>query len=184
MPPHPNRRLTDNLRELLGKQATKKLLQEVAPEVLAGLSAGSKLPTLAALIAKKVVQLALDPKRDNQWAVELIWDRVEGKAVQGAPVSDGGRRIHEHLDSITRDHLNALTGAIARSAKAAEAERRAGAETASGPPGPPAGRVDLPADGAEGPEVDPGESPVEEGTEGQGGEQPTDAGNPPDGLGQ
>jgi hypothetical protein len=109
-------KLAETLKELLGQIASAKLLAEVDPELLKELTAGKTAPTIAELVVKKVIRLALDPKTQCQWAIELIFERVEGKAVQGSPLREDGRMIEDRLDDITREHLNSLAATFAKQA--------------------------------------------------------------------
>ena len=114
--------LSSRLKSVLGESATLELLREVDPSLAAGLKAGTPMPTLADLVVRKVTRLAMDPNASNQWAVEMVWDRIEGKAVQGEIPTDSGRQIEERLDTISRDHLNAIAADIARARESAAAD--------------------------------------------------------------
>ncbi len=107
-------RLTEIIKQMLGERVTIKLLEEIDPELLKELQAGKAVPTVADMLAKKVIRLALDPQKSNQWAVELIFDRLEGKAPKGTPMREDGRVIEERLDAITTEHLNSLAAQFAR----------------------------------------------------------------------
>lgn len=150
------RKLTQLMKEMLGKNATAELMREIAPEMLAELRPDDTVPTIAQLLVGKIVRLALDPKKSNQWAVEIIWDRVEGRAIQGEPPRDDGRAHEEKLRDIDRAHLNA----IAAQFTADEPGRLAGAEAEDEPAGPAQKLLDLSKNRAAGAEGAEGESPL------------------------
>lgn len=158
-------RLSDALREMLGQKASVQLVKEVAPELMNQLTAGKSLPTIAELLVKKVVGMALDPKRQCQWAVELIFDRMEGKAVQGAAVREDARITEEKLDDLTAEHLNSIAAEFSKDA----ARELAGSDAEDAAHRPAADDLDLPDDGADGPEEAPGEPALEEIPAGPGG---------------
>jgi hypothetical protein len=156
-------RLNVLLKDLLGQRATVKLLKEVEPDLLREMSAGAKAPTMAELLVKKVVKLALDPEKPNQWAVELIFDRVEGKPVGGAPPTDDGRQIEERLDDVTTQHLNAIASQFSRRTPGELAGGDGEPAAEAGADGPAAKLLDLPQDRPARPQGDDDESPVEAG---------------------
>lgn len=112
--------ITSRLRAVLGENATRQLLEEFAPDLLEQLKKGDSVPKIADLLARKIIRFGIDPKKPNQWAVELICDRLEGKAAQGEPVKDTGRILEGQLDAITVQHLNALAAEQTRSRREAE----------------------------------------------------------------
>ena len=85
-------------------------MKEVAPELLEQLKAGMAVPTIADLLVQKIVRLALDKKKSNQWAVELVMDRIEGKAVKGQPMREDGRLIEERLGCTAEHHVFQVEG--------------------------------------------------------------------------
>ena len=111
-------RLANTLKSMLGERASMEMLKECAPELLKALGPGKNVPTVAELLAQKVIALALDPKKSNQWAVELIFDRVEGKAVKGAEVMEAYRDVEDKLDELTTEHLNSIAAKFAKNAPA------------------------------------------------------------------
>lgn len=146
------RKLTHLMKEMLGKNATAELMKEVAPEMLEQLRPNDTLPTIADLLVGKIVKLALDPKKSNQWAVEIIYDRVEGRAIQGEPPREDGRVHEERLRDIGRTQLNAIAAQFTQD----EPGRLGGAEAKDEPAGPARKLLDLSknraarAEGAEG----------------------------------
>lgn len=157
--------LTETIRSLLGHPVPPELLQELEPELFKKLSAGMRCPTGIDLLAKKLVRLALDPKKSNQWAINMIYERLEGKAAQGEPVSDEGRQISERLNELTTAKLNSLAARFAsdkrqsalESAEAQEAEKQADRREE--------GDLDVQRDGDDRPEDAEGQSALETGTE-------------------
>lgn len=103
------------LKEALGKAAPPDLIEQCAPELLSSLKAGARMPLVADLIVSKVVKLALDPKKDCRWAVELIFDRTEGRAPIAAE-DDRMDVVEDKLDGISNEHLNAIAEKFTRSA--------------------------------------------------------------------
>jgi hypothetical protein len=140
-------KLVDTMKVMLGERATVKLLNEIDPGLIASIRAGTPVPTLAELLVDKVIKLALDPKRANQWAVELIFDRVEGKSVKGQAIREDGRQIEERLDEITTEHLNSLAAQFAKNEPGELVERR---NIEDRTPGPASKLLDLHKDRAAG----------------------------------
>ena len=128
------------IKKMLGERASMELLKEVAPDIIPELKNGTPVPVVAELLVNKVVRLALDPKKSNQWAVELIFDRVEGKAVQGRPIREDGRVLEDRLDEVTATHLNSIA---AKFAKQAASELSSRGEAENKPAGPAAKLLDL-----------------------------------------
>lgn len=98
---------SDAIKRILGERVSVEFLQ-LYPDMVDAMADGEPAPTWNDLITRKVVAAAADPKKVNQWAIEMIFERVEGRAVQAEPASDGGRAIEERLDDITQRHLNDL----------------------------------------------------------------------------
>ena len=103
---------------------------------------------VASLLVDKIVSLALNPEKANQWAVELIWGYVEGKPVQGSPKREDSRVIEERIDDITTQHLNSLTASFAKPA----GQKPSDIDVAVGTDGRATGDMDVPGDGPPGPE--------------------------------
>lgn len=137
----PKMQLSEKLREMINRAVPIRMLQEVAPELIDELQAGMPVPLVADLIVDKLIKLAIDPKRPNQWALELIWERMEGKAAQGQPPDDQGRLLEERLDDITTQHLNAIATQYAKS------HRDGQPAVKEQPLGPDTGNLDLLEDG-------------------------------------
>lgn len=152
------KRLTSIIKDMLGERASISLIKEIDPELLKELQSGKPAPLVAELLAKKVIKLALDPKKSNQWAVELIFDRLEGRAAQGAPMREDGRNIERRLDDLSTEHLNSVAADFAKATR-----ERAAEKTADEADGPTARLLDLSRDRAADPEGDEAESAVEAG---------------------
>ena len=133
--------LAETLKRVLGQRATVELLKQCDPKMLADMSVGKQFPTVAELLVNKVVRLALDPNKSHQWAVELIFDRVEGKPVRGEMVRSEDRGIEDKLDAVTTEHLNRLAAQFAEDAKA---ELVGSDKTPDGPDRPAKNILDLP----------------------------------------
>lgn len=107
MSPKPDRRkLSEIIRETLGSLAPPSLLVDRA--IIDAMIEGAPAPRIADLLVNKVVKLALDPDKANQWAVELIFDRVEGKASPVMVSDQEGRQIDERIENVSVAHLNSL----------------------------------------------------------------------------
>lgn len=118
-------KLGDYLKSMIGQPAPVEMLdgwQDIINEMAEGKSA----PLIAELIAMKVLKAAVDPSRPNQWAVELVFDRVDGKAIQQNS-GEGRDVIEERLDDISRQHLNDLA-ALSTADAAAGPEAEDGAD--------------------------------------------------------
>lgn len=142
--------LSERIRSLLGSPATVDMLDGWT-EILENMAAGEPAPLVADMIAMKVVKLAIDPKKQNQWAIATILDRTEGKAGQGAPPDTSGRRFKEKMDDVTTHHLNTLAGQFIKNhAGVAIDEAREPQEAAAGPVANPL--MDLPNNRARNPQ--------------------------------
>lgn len=126
-------KIAETLKRVLGEHATYELVKEVAPELLEELAVGKIAPSVADLLVRKVVRLALDKEKSNQWAVELIFDRVEGKSVAGQPIREDGRIVEDRLDDLTREHLNSIAAQFAQRAKDRLVGGSEAADRAAGP---------------------------------------------------
>ena len=115
-------KLSEIMKEAVGKKASTGLLQELEfdPEELRKITSGKlPVPTIAQLIVQKIIRMALTPTRSNQWCVEMVWERTEGKAPSSPALTDDGRGTEERLNDITTSHLNALAeDSIAAAAEA------------------------------------------------------------------
>lgn len=152
--------LVARLKKVLGETATKELLQACQPKQLEKLKPGQDFPMVAELLVDKIVIFALDTSAANQWAVELVWSYIEGRPVQGLPKRDDGRHIEEHLNDITRQHINSLAATIDGNRPAVPAAPEAEDRT----PGPASRLMDLPGHRFSGSQETEAESPVEIGT--------------------
>ena len=118
------RQISELLGDLLDKPCDVDDL-EGYDEVLTEIGAGTPAPKVAELLAKKIVSLALDSKKTNQWAIEMLLDRTEGKSVQGKPKTDDGRQIEEKLSDISIKHLNQIAGTTEAARPAGPAKQEA-----------------------------------------------------------
>ncbi|MCC7147127.1 MAG: hypothetical protein IT443_11835 [Phycisphaeraceae bacterium] len=166
------RKLSQLLADALGQKASSELLSQ-CPDLLKQIQAGQEIPTIAELLVAKVVQLALDPAKQNQWAVEMIFDRVEGKPVAGIAPDDQGRPIEDRLDDITGQYINELADRFVRAKRSEEAAEtrdrdQRPAPVAEPPSGRPSPLLDLPQNRARRPQDVPREPPVESPAEKEG----------------
>jgi hypothetical protein len=138
---------SDALKRILGERVSVEFLQ-LYPEMVDAMAEGEPAPTWNDLITRKIVAAAADPKKTNQWAIEMILERVEGRAVQGEPASDGGRAIEERLDDITQRHLNDLAAQFVESGGLASSA--ASGEPAAAADGPASKLMGLPGNRAGG----------------------------------
>lgn len=159
-------RLSEHIRHLLSGHASPRLLEKVAPELLQELKPGMKMPQVSELLAQKVLDLALDPCKANQWAVEMVFDRSEGRSVQGIPLREDGRVTEDKLNEYTTHHLNALANKFTARSEGENEDYQASED-------PTTGRVaqdlDLPSNRVGGAQALTSEPPVAEGAEGEGG---------------
>ena len=128
--------LNARLEAMLGQFATRKLIEE-SNFSLEELEPNAPAPKIADLIVHEVVKLALKGK---EWAIQLVYDRVEGKAPQGQPVKEDGRILEDRLDAVAKSHLNSFSEAVIQ-------HQESEPENEPYRP-PPAPSVDLPEDGA------------------------------------
>lgn len=141
-------KLSDLIRQMLGERASIKLLKEIDEDLVKELAAGKTVPTIAELLTQKIIKHALDPKEKNQWAIELILDRVEGKPGLGVAARPEDRVIEEQLDAITTEHLNAIASKYAKRKASDELAGPTGIEDTAA--GPAARLLDLSKDGPAG----------------------------------
>lgn len=140
--------LNAKLKAALGHTATVELLKVVNPKLLEQLRAGVQMPRVADLLVDKIIKLALDPAKANQWAVELVWDRSEGRAVAGQAPENDGRKIEDRLNVISKEHLNAIATQFSTEKWQKAEEENRNQATADPAPGLPPGLLDLPSHGA------------------------------------
>lgn len=115
-----------------------KFLREMAQEEVTVGDDGSP-ETRAKRLAKIVWEHALgtypDLKKPAQWAIELVYDRMEGRIAQAMPLDVNKRPMSEKIGDIARKTINALS-------------ETATSRTVPAPPG----CVDRPDNGAKSPE--------------------------------
>ena len=87
----------------------------------AGLNGPATL-TNAELLARKLLDRALSST--DQWAVQTIIERAEGKAVAAERIIEQDTSTEEKLSDVTRQHLNALTKQITSEAIPADDQSR------------------------------------------------------------
>lgn len=100
--------LNARLEALLGKTATRQLMEDAGID-LTEYNAGTPLPKIADLVVYEVVKMALKGK---EWAIQLAYDRTEGKTPTGQQTKEDGRILEERLDTVTQAHINALAESI------------------------------------------------------------------------
>ena len=149
--------LVARLKNVLGEKATAKLVEACRPDQLEKLKPGQDLPTVAELLVDKIVRFALDKDKANQWAVDLVFGYIEGRPVQGLPKRDDGRHLEDHLNDITRQHLNSLAATIDGNGPAVPTA----SATEDPTPGPTTRLLVLPGHRIGSPKEDPAKSPLE-----------------------
>lgn len=154
--------LAARLKAALGAIATKKLVEEVAPELLDKLKPGDDMPAVAELLVDKIVKLAIERDKANQWAVELVWNYIEGRPVPGTAKREDSRLIDERLDQTTAAHLNGIAAAVSRR------KDSRGVDAAEGADGPAARLLDMPGNRPRGPEGATGKLAVAAAAQGAG----------------
>ncbi len=149
--------LRDLLKNLMDAPVTPAMLDAIDENgvIKRKMKEKHQVPTVAELVVEKIVRLALDPVKAYQWAIELIWERMEGKPSLGIPVSDDGRVLDHKLDGLTTEQLNRIAGSF----EADKPGRELGPDTAQErPAGPAAKLLEMQSDGthrAQGPQVEP-----------------------------
>lgn len=94
--------LSKLLRDLLGRPVSIKNLS--AKEV-SELVEGFQVMNNGEALAEKLMQLAVQGK---EWAIAIVLERTEGRAVQAAKEDGSDKTTEERLDYITTQHLNSL----------------------------------------------------------------------------
>jgi hypothetical protein len=102
-------KLSKWLKEILGKNAPIEF--QIEDDLLSGHPGR----TNAEVIADAVIAEA---RKGKQWAIEVVYDRTEGKPVQAIKQDDGDRTFEERITDVTVKHLNDI--AAHRSAPAAK----------------------------------------------------------------
>jgi hypothetical protein len=143
-------KLTQLIKRELGKKAS--INEDLTQEQIDAVAQGHRIPTKAEVLVAKLVRMAIDPNKSNQAAVEMVFDRVEGRPIQAPPPDTGSREVEERLDDLTKQHLNDLAGAFQRGDK--KPSDLTEQPASSGPiaatvraAGPAARLLDLPQDG-------------------------------------
>lgn len=101
--------LSERLEAYLGQKASRELIEEVDKELLKELTPGAPMPKIADMIVHRLVKSALSGK---EWALQAVYDRMEGKAPIGVQAKDDGRALEDKLDGITTQHLNTLASSV------------------------------------------------------------------------
>ena len=148
-------RISDHIRAILEEQATVELLEQVAPELLAS-TAKKDFPTLSRLLADKIVIAAIDKKKSNEWAVQMVVERLEGKAVQGEKINDTDDAVEEQLTRAGTEHINHIAAQLNITADSDEPGAAEGVPDRLSA----AKDLDLPADGDHRAEGDDGKPDV------------------------
>lgn len=131
-------KLADLLRRELAKRAD---ISDLPQDGINALAEGYAAPSKAEVLVAKVVRLACDPAKTHEFAIELIFDRLEGRPPVSQPDSLDPLAAEERLSDVTQQHLNDLAKGLLRSAPAGQPSAAAG----------PAGRLmDLPSHGSAG----------------------------------
>ena len=94
--------LSKLLKDLLGKPVSIKNLS--AAEI-SELVEGFQVMSNGEALAEKLMQLATLGK---EWAIQIVLERTEGRAVQAAKEDGSDKTTEERLDYITTQHLNSL----------------------------------------------------------------------------
>lgn len=87
------------LKQILGKAAPIEF------QIINDLAEGDPGRTNAEVVAEKVVEAAREGK---QWAIELCYDRTEGKPAQSAKADVDDTRVEERINDVTKQHLTIL----------------------------------------------------------------------------
>lgn len=149
----------------------KRRLADPAPiefQDIDAMAGGAPQKLVGEVIAENVTREAMKGER---WAIELTFDRSEGKPIQAVKDDASDRSVEERLEDVTRHHLNQLALAAggeplaaavgADSLDAGDADRERDerrADPGDDRPGTTRGLLDLPRDGGDDPE-DPQDEP-------------------------
>jgi hypothetical protein len=151
--------LGEMLQEAIFQPATKDMVDEY--DELRDLMAEGHRISCAHILVQKIIGIACG-KKSAQWAIDFIFDRLEGKAAPGVAPDKSGRDIEAKLDKITQGHLNELAESFAKGRdepNTPEHSRAAGREEPEATeetPGSTKGFLDLPSHRPRGPEGDGG----------------------------
>lgn len=135
-------KVSNALSAVLGSSVSREVIDQW-PEVLDQMAEGDRITNLDVLV-HKLMKLALDPSKANQWAIDMIVSYTEGKPTQAEKPDPHRRRIAERLNDITVSNINNL---------AQQAIKRK-PDPAEGAAGPAAKLLDLPHRGRHGAEGD------------------------------
>ena len=145
----------------------RKLLSEEAEArfQIQGLAGQRSKYNNAELIARKVMEKAI--QTGEQWAVQFVAERAEGKAVAAEKIIEEDRSTEEKLTDVTLQHLNALAKTIT------SGQQQAAADNGHPQQADPPARADLPVpqNGNHHPQGAAGKPPLAAGTQAAGGNQ-------------
>ena len=110
-----SRQLTDHIRELLAEAS--EVMEEGDNGEIKCLTKGE---VLADLIVKRALGYRKTTRTDEgeekteefppeRWAIELVWDRVEGKTPQAVQEDDRSLRVAERVSDLSKKRLNKMT---------------------------------------------------------------------------
>ena len=144
------RRLAESLKGILVENADlAKYWGDLPKEVQNELANGTQSSiSKFELLNRRLVDLAITNPAKYQWAVQLIFDRTEGRAAQSATdPEDSSRDFDSKLSRIGKQHLQTFvpTSVIRNAQDSDEAKVVA--------PGPASAILDLPDDRSGGPEA-------------------------------
>jgi hypothetical protein len=131
-------KLADLLRRELSKRAE---VSDLPKEMHAELAEGCAFPSKAEALVSKVVRLACDPQSVHEFAIELIFDRLEGRPPVSQPDSLDPLAVEERLSETTQQHLNDIAQGLLRHHPVGQP---------AAPAGPASRLLDLPAHGPAG----------------------------------
>lgn len=129
--------LSKMLRDLLGQPVSVKNLSKAEID---NLVEGHQVMSNGEALAQKLMEMAVQGK---EWAISLVLERTEGKAVQATKEDGSDRTTEERLNNITAKHLNSLTAAYVADPQP-EADPAAAAPVADGADRPASRLLGLP----------------------------------------
>lgn len=143
--------LSEAIRRLLGQKPDEEFMAETDESTISSIRDGQDVRVYD-LIAKKICMWAADPKKANQWAVEMVMDRMEGKPGRGAPPKEDGRELDDKLDEITVEKLNQIAASESTEESGNARSSREGSNTSERADRPASRLLDLPAHKPDSPE--------------------------------
>ncbi len=110
------RGLSETLKDMLGKPAPVELVDQISADLRDRIAEGGPIPSYEELIVARCLQIALGPK-PCQWAMELVWDRVEGKPFKNENVDKSRNQWEKKMDDVTAAQLNNIAATVASMSK-------------------------------------------------------------------